>query len=49
MLNIFQILQVAKEHLAWLSKNPPTMIKANSTSLSDPTYLHSLLQKVCTD
>ena len=39
--------KVAKEHLGWLSKNPPTMIKANSTSLSDPTYLHSLLQKVC--
>merc|ERR1711970_1640207 len=37
--------KVAKEHLGWLSKNPPTMIKANSTSLSDPTYLHSLLQK----
>merc|ERR1719495_2395734 len=37
--------KVAKEHLARLSKNPPTMIKANSTSLSDPTYLHSLLQK----
>ena len=47
MLNIILILQVAKEHLGWLSKNPPTMIKANSTSLSDPTYLHSLLQKVC--
>ena len=41
--------KVAKEHLGWLSKNPPTMIKANSTSLSDPTYLHSLLQKVCID
>merc|ERR1712088_463372 len=37
--------KVAKEHLGWLSKNPPTMIKANSTSLSDPTYLHSLLQE----
>jgi len=37
--------KVAKEHLVWLSKNPPTMIKASSTSLSDPTYLHSLLQK----
>ena len=37
--------KVAKEHLGWLSKNPPTMIKADSTSLSDPTYLHSLLQK----
>ena len=40
------IVQVAKEHLGYLSKNPPTMIKPNSTSLSDPTYLHSLLQKV---
>ena len=40
--------QVAKEHLGYLSKNPPTMIKPNSTSLSDPTYLHSLLQKVLT-
>jgi len=37
--------KVAKEHLGYLSKNPPTMIKPNSTSLSDPTYLHSLLQK----
>jgi len=37
--------KVAKEHLGWLSKNPPVMIKAESTSLSDPTYLHSLLQK----
>jgi len=37
--------KVAKEHLVWLSKNPPTMVKAASTSLSDPTYLHSLLQK----
>jgi acyl-CoA oxidase len=37
--------KVAKEHLGWLSKNPPTMIKAESNSLSDPTYLHSLLQK----
>jgi acyl-CoA oxidase len=37
--------KVAKEHLAWLGKNPPTMIKADSTSLSDPTYLLSLLQK----
>jgi len=37
--------KVAKEHLVWLSKNPPTMIKAESTNLSDPTYLHSLLQK----
>jgi len=37
--------KVAKEHLGWLSKNPPTMIKADSNSLSDPTYLHSLLQK----
>jgi len=37
--------KVAKEHLGWLSKNPPTMIKADSTQLSDPTYLHSLLQK----
>jgi len=37
--------KVAKEHLGWLSKNPPTMIKANSTSLADPTYLHSLFQK----
>ena len=46
LLNIFLISQVAKEHLGGLSKNPPTMIKANSTSLSDPTYLHSLLQKV---
>ena len=43
------IVQVAKEHLGYLSKNPPTMIKPNSTSLSDPTYLHSLLQKVLTD
>ena len=42
------IVQVAKEHLGYLSKNPPTMIKPNSTSLSDPTYLHSLLQKVRT-
>merc|ERR1739838_720383 len=37
--------KVAKEHLGYLSKNPPTMIKPNSTSLADPTYLHSLLQK----
>merc|ERR1712012_1306638 len=37
--------KVAKERLGELSKNPPTMIKPNSTSLSDPTYLHSLLQK----
>lgn len=37
--------KVAKEHLGWLSKNPPIMIKAESSSLSDPTYLHSLLQK----
>merc|ERR1711962_1163826 len=37
--------KVAKEHLGYLSKNPPVMIKAESTSLSDPTYLHSLLQK----
>merc|ERR1712004_61762 len=37
--------KVAKERLGYLSKNPPTMIKPNSTSLSDPTYLHSLLQK----
>ena len=42
------MVQVAKEHLGYLSKNPPTMIKPNSTSLSDPTYLHSLLQKVLT-
>jgi len=37
--------KVAKEHLGWLSKNPPTMIKPSSNSLSDPTYLHSLFQK----
>merc|ERR1711971_295572 len=37
--------KVAKERLGELTKNPPTMIKANSTSLADPTYLHSLLQK----
>merc|ERR1719290_433134 len=37
--------KVAKEHLGWLSKNPPALVKAASTSLSDPTYLHSLLQK----
>jgi len=37
--------KVAKEHLGWLSKNPPALVKAASTSLSDPTHLHSLLQK----
>jgi len=37
--------KVAKEHLGWLSKHPPTMIQPASSSLSDPSYLHSLLQK----
>merc|ERR1712012_1379056 len=37
--------KVAKERLGYMMKNPPKIEKPANTSLSDPTYLHSLLQK----
>jgi len=36
--------KVAKEHLAFLSKNPPKVEKPTSTSVSDPGFLHYLLK-----
>merc|ERR1712029_276171 len=36
--------KVAKEHLSFLSKNPPKVEKPTSTSVSDPGFLHYLLK-----
>merc|ERR1719419_2232420 len=36
--------KVAKEHLAFLLKNPPKVEKPTSTSVSDPGFLHYLLK-----
>jgi len=37
--------KVAKEHLTALSKNPPKLTAPASTSVSDPAYLHYILQR----
>merc|ERR1719147_316877 len=36
--------KVAKEHLAYLMKNPSKLAKPETTSLEDPSFLHYLLK-----